>query len=106
SRAPVLELRVMSETERYQVIEAFNATKASYPKDKLIQELFEAQVDRAPSAVAVEFEGQSLTYRDLNSRANRLASYMRKKGVVVGEYIPVLMRRSLEMLVAQLAIVK
>ena len=55
----------------------WNDTAAEYPKDRCIHELFEEQVERAPDSVAVVYEQQSLTYRELNSRANQLAHHLR-----------------------------
>ena len=54
---------------------------AEYPRDKCIHQLFEEQVERTPEAVAVVWEEQQLTYRELNARANQLAHYLRKQGV-------------------------
>lgn len=92
--------------ERRQVIELFNATHTGYPRNKLIHELFEEQVDQAPGSVAVVYEGKSLTYAELNARVNQLAWYLKDKEVQIGEHVPVHMRRSLSMLVAQLAVLK
>jgi amino acid adenylation domain-containing protein len=77
-----------------------------YPRDRLIQELFEEQVARTPDAVAVIYESQQLTYQELNERSNRLAHYLRAQTKPEGECVAVCMSRSLEMLVAQLAILK
>src|SRR5882757_5443661 len=79
---------------------------ANYPRDKLIHELFEEQVKRTPHAVAVVYDGQSLTYAQLNERANQLARYLVAQGAQPGDYIPVLMPRSLHMLIAQIAVLK
>ena len=59
----------------------WNETKAEYPREKCVHELFEEQVERTPEAVAVEFEDASLSYEELNRRANRLAHYLRGLGV-------------------------
>jgi myxalamid-type nonribosomal peptide synthetase MxaA len=100
------ELSIISEPERHQVVEAFNATEADYPQDKLIHQLFESQVERAPEAVAVVCDAQSFTYAELNAKANQLAHYLRGKGLLSGEYVPIVMPRSVKMLVAQLAVLK
>jgi amino acid adenylation domain-containing protein len=101
-----LELPVLPESEREQILEAFNATDTSFPQDKLVHELFEEQVARTPDAIAVVVEEDELTYADLNGRANQLARYLIDKGAEPGEYIPILMPRGLPMLVAQLAVLK
>ena len=67
----------MSEPERDQVLYRFNATQADYPKEALIHELFEQQVERTPEALAVQYEGERLTYAALNARANQLAHRLR-----------------------------
>src|SRR5579862_1019588 len=67
-----LSLPILAEAERRQVIELFNATEMPYPQDKLVHELFEEQVQRTPDAVAVVYEGQHITYGELNRRANGL----------------------------------
>jgi amino acid adenylation domain-containing protein len=72
----------------------------------LIHELFESQVERTPGAVAVRYENQSLTYAELNRKANQLAHYLREQGVTAGQLIPILMPRSLQMLIGQLAVLK
>jgi amino acid adenylation domain-containing protein len=100
------ELPILPEAERYRVVESFNATARVYPQDTSIHELFEAQVRRTPEAVAALCEGVQLTYEELNSKANQLARLLRLRGVRTGERIPVLMTRSMNMLIAQLAVLK
>ncbi len=78
----------------------------SYPQDRCVPQLFEYQVFRTPDAVAVEFEGRSLTYSQLNVRANQLAHYLREKGVGPDVPVGICMDRSLEMMVSILAILK
>jgi amino acid adenylation domain-containing protein/thioester reductase-like protein len=101
-----LELTVVPASERRQLLELFNTTTVPYPGTASIHHLFEQQVQRAPTAVAAIHEGRSLTYHELNGKANQLARYLREQGVQSGEHIPILMRRSLEMLIAQLAVLK
>ncbi len=67
--------------EREQLQEQWNATRTPYPAERCVHELFEEQVERTPSALAVQFEEQTLSYSELNARANRLASYLRELGV-------------------------
>ena len=84
----------------------FNAAARAYPREKLIHQLFEEQVDRAGDALAVMYEGQPLTYAALNERANQLARSLREKGVVPDTLVGICMERSLEMVVGLLGILK
>src|SRR5712692_8039089 len=73
---------------------------------RLIQELFEAQVERAPHATAALCEGKHMTYQELNVQANQLASHLKTLGVGPGVLVAVYMERSLDMLPALLGILK
>jgi amino acid adenylation domain-containing protein/thioester reductase-like protein len=101
-----LALTVLPESERWQVIRLFNSTRADFSREALIHELFQEQVRRTPGAIAAIYEQETLTYAELNGRANRLAYRLRERGIRIGEYVPILMPRCLRMLVAQLAILK
>jgi amino acid adenylation domain-containing protein len=103
---PSRAIDVLPILERRQVIEGFNATATEYPGDKLVHVLFEEQVEQAPDAVAVIYEDQFLTYGELNKKANQLAHYLRNQGTKLGEFVPIIMPRCLDMVVAQLAILK
>jgi amino acid adenylation domain-containing protein len=100
------ELELLGQAERALVLEEWNRTAAEYPADRCIHELFEAQAARTPDAVAVRFEDESLTYAELNARANRLAHHLRGRGVGPEVRVGVLMERSLEMVVSLLAVLK
>lgn len=102
----ICDLPIIPESERRQVTELFNATQVPYPERTPVHELFESQVERAPEALAVVYERQCLTYAELNRRANQLAHYLSARGAQVGEYIPILMPRCLQMLIAQLGVLK
>ncbi|HEU0054725.1 MAG TPA: condensation domain-containing protein, partial [Longimicrobium sp.] len=96
----------LGEAERALVLEAWNDTAAEVPADQCIHQLFEGQAARTPDAVAVRFEDESLTYRELNARANRLAHHLVRLGVGPEVRVGVLMERSLEMVVSLLAVLK
>lgn len=101
-----LALSILPADEYERVVHRFNATQASYPQDRLVHELFTDQVQRTPNAIAVIGDDETLSYHDLNERANKLARFLRDNGVSTGEYVPIVMPRSLRMLVAQLAVLK
>src|SRR6266436_5511291 len=83
-----------------------NRQKRDYPLDKCIHQLFEEQVERTPEAVAVVFEDQRLTYRELNVRANQLGHHLRSLGVGPEVLVALCVERSLETVVAVLGILK
>lgn len=105
-RKSIGDLPILPESELRQVTHVFNATRARYPKEKLIHEIFEDQVQRSPNTTAVVCEGQLLTYAELNGKANQLARYLRMQGATPGACISILMSRSLRMVVAELAVLK
>jgi len=96
----------MKEEERRQVVEEWNRTEGWYPRGKTIVELFEEQVERTPERVAVEYEGQSLSYEELNRRANQLGRRLRRWGVGPEQLVGLCMKRSLEMVVGLLGVLK
>jgi amino acid adenylation domain-containing protein len=105
SRQIVDCLELLSASERNQLLHEWNRTDAAYPQ-KCVHELFEDQVRRSAEAAALEFEGQKLTYGELNRRANRLAHYLRKAGVGPEARVGLCMKRSLEMVIGLLGILK
>ena len=100
------ELPILTNAERHQLLVEWNDTQKDYPRDKCVHELFAAQVEKSPEAVAVVYEEEQLTYRDLNSRANQLAHYLRKLGVGPGVLVGICVERSLEIIVGMLGILK
>ncbi|SDR49449.1 HxxPF-repeated domain-containing protein [Pseudovibrio sp. Tun.PSC04-5.I4] len=99
-------LSLLDEAERHQVLEEWNATAADYPQDRCLHELIAEQVARQPDAVAVEFEGQCLSYGELEARANQLAHHLRTLGVGPEVIVGLCVDRSAEMVVSLLAILK
>ncbi|WP_430014744.1 MupA/Atu3671 family FMN-dependent luciferase-like monooxygenase [Microcystis protocystis FBCC-A270] len=106
SQQNLRELPLLSSAERQQLLVDWNNTKTDYPQDQCIHQLFEAQVERTPDAIAVVFETQQLTYSELNCRANQLAHYLQKLGVKPDELVGICLERSLDMIVGLLAILK
>ncbi|MCC5608950.1 amino acid adenylation domain-containing protein [Nostoc sp. CHAB 5834] len=102
---PILELPLLTETERHQLLEEWNNTQIEYPQ-QCIHQLFEAQVERTPEAVAVIFEDKQLTYQELNAQANQLAHYLQTLGVGKEVLVGICVERSLEMIVGLLGILK
>ncbi len=100
------DLPLLTEAERQQLLVDWNATLAPYPSDRCIHELFEAQVERTPDAVAVVFEGIHLTYHQLNSKANQLAHHLQALGVGPEVLVGICLERSLEMIIGLLGILK
>lgn len=100
------DLPVLSENEKRQLLVDWNATTVEYPTDRCVHELFEAQAERTPDDVAVLFENDRLTYRELNEQANRVARYLREAGVKNGDLVGLFTSRSLRMVVGLLGILK
>ncbi|MGB7605975.1 MAG: amino acid adenylation domain-containing protein, partial [Lutisporaceae bacterium] len=100
------EIELISRQEKEQILEVFNNTKADYPRDKTIHELFEAQVEKTPDKVAVIYEDKQLSYRELNERANQLAVILQQKGIVPDAMVGIMAERSIEMVIGIMAILK
>ncbi|MGI8445563.1 amino acid adenylation domain-containing protein, partial [Pectobacterium versatile] len=101
-----LSLNILPEAERQQVLVDFNATDADFPRQTLIQQPFEAQAEQNPDAIAILFEDQHLTYRELNRRANQLAHHLLALGVKPDDRVALCIERSPEMMVGLLGILK
>ena len=99
-------LPILTAAEKHQLLTEWNGPHKDYPLDKCLHELFEEQVEKTPDALAVIFEDQQLTYRQLNTRANQLAHHLRKLGVGPDIRVGVCVERSSAMLAALLGILK
>ena len=103
---PVSTQPLLTQSEGQQLLIDWNATAALYPRDRCVHELFEAQVERTPDAVAVAFEKKQLTYAQLNRQANQLAHYLQKLGAGPETLVGICAERVPEMVVGLLAILK
>ncbi|UGY11925.1 amino acid adenylation domain-containing protein (plasmid) [Bradyrhizobium septentrionale] len=99
-------IELLSAAERTYLLEELNRTAAPYPAERCIHELFEAQVHKAPDAVAVVCDDERLSYGELNAKANCLAHHLIALGVKPGDRIATVLDRSAALVVAQLAILK
>ena len=104
--ARLSDLPLLAETERQQLLFEWNNTRINSFQKACIHRLSEAQVAKTPDAVAVQFECQSLTYRELNGRANQLAHYLHSFGVKPDAIVGVYMQRSLDAIVGILGVLK
>jgi amino acid adenylation domain-containing protein len=101
----IARLDLLAEAEEQTLI-SWNDTQVNFPGDRFIHQIFEDQVEITPDAPAVIFGGESLTYRELNSRANQLARHLNQMGVGLESRVGVCMERSLEMVIALYGIIK
>lgn len=102
----IFQLNLLTEAERHQILEEWNATAVDYPLDTCIHELVEAQARRTPDATALIFGEQHLTYQELNRKANQLAYYLRQHGIGPEVFVGIAVERSFEMVIGLLGILK
>ncbi|BBH40643.1 McnC protein [Microcystis viridis NIES-102] len=103
---PIFQLPLLTEVEAKELLKDWNATEKAYPFHQCVHHLFEEQAARTPAAVAVVFEGQELTYQQLNIQANQLAHYLQSLGVNSEVLVGIYLERSLLVIVGLLAVLK
>ncbi|MCP4213766.1 MAG: amino acid adenylation domain-containing protein, partial [bacterium] len=103
---PLASLEIISSEEKRQILEDFNHTAVSYPRDETARRLLALQAEKAPHGTAIVFKEQYLTYGELWARSRSLATKLRQKGAKPGSVIAILAERSLEMIVAVTAIIE
>jgi amino acid adenylation domain-containing protein len=99
-------LSLISEAEKKQIVVDWNKTDTSYPDKLSVTQLFEKQVEKTPQNTAVIFEGQEISYCELNQRSNQLAHYLIKHGVKKDDMVGIFMERSIDMIIGMLGILK
>lgn len=103
---PLSQLPLVSDAEHHQLIHNWNNTGHDFPRHATVAELFEQQVRTSPNADAVIFKDCTLTYHELNERANQLAHYLLQAGVGTDSPVTICLHRSAQMMVALVAILK
>lgn len=106
SNTSLKDIEIVTSEERNKILYKFNNTYMDYPRDKTIVDLFEEQVQKTPNNIAVVFENQQLTYKQLNEKANSLSHYLINNGVGHGDTIGIMVPRSLEMIISIIAVLK
>ncbi|MGZ4113199.1 MAG: non-ribosomal peptide synthetase, partial [Tumebacillaceae bacterium] len=102
----VSELPLLTDAERHQLLVEWNDTSAKFPQELCIHQFVERQATRTPERVAVVYESLSITYRELNERANQVAHYLQKQGVGPEVLVGICVERTLDMIVGLLGILK
>lgn len=102
----IMDLEMINKDEKERVLKDFNGKEFSYPSEKTIHRLIEEASHRSPEAEAVVCQNKSITYRELNEKSGKLASYLIKKGVKKGDIVAVYSSRRVELIVALLGIMK
>src|SRR4028119_1097527 len=100
------KLEMLSDRARHQLLVEFNSTKANYPLDKCVHQLFEEQAERSPNRIAAVCENQQITYSELNARANQIAHYLQQLGIKPEVIVGICVDRSLEAIAGILGILK
>ncbi|HEX6289380.1 MAG TPA: amino acid adenylation domain-containing protein [Herpetosiphonaceae bacterium] len=104
--ARIAHLPLLTEAERQRMLIDWNRSEAEYPRAAAVHALIEAQAACTPDVLALVFDGQALSYAELNTRANQLAHYLRAQGVGPDVLVALCVERSLEMIAGMLAILK
>ncbi|MBU2709127.1 non-ribosomal peptide synthase/polyketide synthase, partial [Zooshikella marina] len=102
----ISQLEILTDAEIHQQLYRFNQTDVSFPHEVCIHQLFEAQAIKSPDATAIVFEGQRLSYKELNLKANQLANFLVKRGVKPNALVGLCVERSIEMIIGVLGILK
>ncbi|MCL5996770.1 MAG: amino acid adenylation domain-containing protein, partial [Chloroflexi bacterium] len=100
------QLPLLTPAEQQQILTAWNNTVTDFPRDTCIHQLVEAQAEQQPDAIAVTFEDQQLTYRELNRKANQLGHYLQALGVRPGVVVGLCVERSPEVVIGLLGVLK
>ncbi|TWI80850.1 non-ribosomal peptide synthetase, partial [Chitinophaga japonensis] len=103
---PVSRNSILPPATQQQLLVAFNSTASAYPDKSTLTDLFEEWVKRCPDSPALVHEGQTVSYRELDSRSNQLARYLRRLGAGNGNPVPVCLARSAELVISMLAVLK
>ncbi len=102
----VSNLSMITETEKKEQLSSLTTTSINYPLDQTVVSLFENQAQQNPDAIAVVYEDDKLTYKELNERSNQLANYLIAIGLEREELVPICVERSLDMIVGMIGVMK
>ncbi len=100
------EIELLTENERYQMVDEYNNTDIYYINNNILKDLVEKQVEKTPKNIAVIFKNKKMTYKELNDRSNQLARRLKEKGVGPNSMVGVMIERSLDMIVSIVGVLK
>lgn len=102
----ISDAKLISDDEWRKIVFDWNDTLTDYPRDKWVHQLFEDQAQKTPDAIAIIFEDQNVTFRELDEAANRFANYLKKKGLAPGNCVGVCLNRHEKLMPALLGVMK
>jgi iturin family lipopeptide synthetase A len=102
----IAALNPVGAEEQNEILKVLDNSQVDYPKEKTVVDLFEQQVQATPDKVAVSFQGEHITYAELNKKAEKLAWLLQQKGVSANQIIGLFTERSIETVIGMLAIIK
>ena len=101
------DIEIVTPEEKHKILVEFNNTQVDYPTDKTVVDLFEEQVEKTPDSIAVVFEDQELTYRELNEKANQLAWYLKEtQNIENHDFVAIILNRSIHLIISILGVIK
>lgn len=103
---PVSEISILSKAERKTILVDWNQTEIHSRKEQGLHQFFEVQATKTPQATAVKIYDQSVTYAELNAKAEHLARYLQKKGVKPQDFVGICVEKSIDMIIAMIGILK
>ena len=102
----IKNIKILPHAEAHETVEKFNDTYVEYPREKCVHELFTEQAKRTPDKIALVFEDEKFTYKQLDEMTNSLAHYLREKGVKRNDIVPIIAKRSWHVIVAMIGVMK
>ena len=102
----IKDINIISEKEKNEIVYKFNDTKMKYPKDQNIIDIFEQQLLKNKNTIAVEHNKETVTYDELNRKANALANELIEKGIDTGDVVGIYLNRSIELIISIIAVLK
>lgn len=100
------DLEITPTMEKNQILNIFDSLNVNFPKDKTLVDIFEEIVSKYPNNVALKINDSEMTYNELNEKSNQLAYYLKSKGITKGDIIGLRFKKSFEMIISILAIIK
>jgi hypothetical protein len=102
----ISDIEILTEGDKKRILYNYNMTAMEYPSEKTIHQMIEEQVEKAPDNIALLFEDTQVSYSDLNKKANKIAWFLKEKGIGAGSIVGIMLNRSVELMAAMLGVLK